>query len=339
MFNQININMKIMTKFKFWMLAILIVPFLVVSCDTEEDPPEINEAEVLIEYMENPGSPAANYGNSGLAIKSAEATHAGIVAGTVLAIDIRSATDFTDLGHIPEAINMPAADVRAYIDGNDLSAYTEIHIVCYSGQTASWLTSLLQLAGYKNVYSMKFGMSAWHQDFDVWSSKTNNEKATLFVATSTDKGPEGDLPILTTGYETGADIFEARFAAVLAEGFGPAAVTNAEVYGDLAGYYIINYWPELEYVDPGHIDGAVQYTPNESLSLDTFLETLPTNKPIAVYCYTGQNSARIAAYLRVMGYNAKSVKFGCNAMIYDEMTKGTWSEAAIMGYAHTGMTK
>jgi rhodanese-related sulfurtransferase len=229
-------------------------------------------------------------------------------------------------------VNVTAADVRAHIDATDLSAYDEIHIVCYSGQTASWLTALLQLAGYDNVYSMKFGMSAWHADFDVWSGKTNNEKATLFSATPTDKGAEGDLPILTTGFETGEEIFEARFDAVLAEGFGTAAVTNAEVYDNLGNYYIINYWPEAEYNDPGHIDGAMQYTPNVDLALDEALKTLPTNQPIAVYCYTGQNSARIAAYLRIMGYNAKSIKFGCNAMIYDEMTKSKWSEGAIMGY-------
>jgi rhodanese-related sulfurtransferase len=254
-----------------------------------------------------------------------------MVAGTVYAIDIRQDTHFAE-GHIEVAVNVPFADVRAHIDATDLSAYDEIHIVCYSGQTASWLTSLLQLAGYDNVYSMKFGMSAWHADFDVWSSKTNNEKAALFSATPTDKGPEGDLPILTTGFETGEEIFEARFDAVLAEGFGTAAVTNGEVYDNPGDYYIINYWPYEEYIEPGHIDGAMHYTPNADLALDAYLKTLPTDNPIAVYCYTGQNSARIAAYLRIMGYNAKSIKFGSNAMIYDEMTKSKWSAGAIKGY-------
>jgi rhodanese-related sulfurtransferase len=325
--------MKMMTKMKVWMLAVLALSFVVVSCDKDEDPPEIDEAEVLVQYLEDPTSPAANYGNSGLAIKSAEATHSGVVAGTVYPIDIRAAEDFAD-GHIEGAVNVPASDVRAHIDGTDLSAYDEIHIVCYSGQTASWLTCLLQLAGHDNVYSMKFGMSAWHADFDVWSDKTNNEKATFFTSTATDKGPEGDLPALNTGFETGEEIFESRYAAVLADGFGNggATVTNAAVYNDLDGYYIINYWPEAEYLDPGHIEGAVQYTPNEDLALDAYLKTLPTDKTIAVYCYTGQNSARIAAYLKIMGYDAKSIVYGCNAMIYDEMTKSKWSEAAIMGY-------
>ena len=336
MFNQIHMKMKIKTKTKVWMMAIAALSFAVVSCDTEEDPPEINEAEVLIEYMEDPGSPAGNYGNSGLAIKAPSATHTGVVAGVVLPIDIRSADDFAD-GHIQGAVNLSSGAVRDYLDTEDLSAYDEIHIVCYTGQTASWLTSLLQLAGYKDVYSMKWGMSGWHSDFDKWTSNTNSDKATLFTADVTDKGAEGDLPTLTTGFEDGADIFEARFDVVLAEGFGEAAVSQGDVYANLDDYYIINYWPNAEYLDPGHIEGAMQYTPDEDLQLDTYLKTLPTDKAIAVYCYTGQNSARIAAYLRLMGYNAKSLKFGANSMIWSEMTKSTWTPETPMDYDYVGM--
>jgi len=338
MFNQIHIKMKIMTKFKFWMLAILIVPFFMVSCEDDPDPDPVNEAEVLVEYMEDLGSPAANYGNGALAIKSPEATHTGLAAGVVFAIDIRSADDFA-AGHIPgdDVVNVAAADVRDYIDGNDLSAYDEIHIVCYSGQTASWLTSLLQLAGYKNVYSMKWGMSGWHSDFDKWTSNTSNEKATLFTDAVSDKAEAGDLPVLSTGYETEEEIFEARFDAVLAEGFGAAAISNGDVYANLDNYYIINYWPNAEYLDPGHIEGAIQYTPSEDLPLDAYLTTLPTDKTIVVYDYTGQNSAKIAAYLKIVGYDAKSLKFGANSMIYDEMTKSVWTPAIPMEYSYVGL--
>lgn len=323
--------MKIMTKFKFWMLSILIVPFFLVSCDKEEDPPEINEAEVLVQYMEDPASPAANYGNGALAIKSAEAVHTLMAAGKVYLIDIRSATDWA-AGHIEGSVNLAAGEVRAHLDETDLSAYDEVSIICYTGQTASWLTSLLQLAGYKDVYSMKWGMSGWHSDFDRWTANTNSDKTTLFVSTVTDKGPEGELPLLTTGFETGEEIFEARFDAVLAEGFGSAAIASSAVYDNLDNYFIINYWPNEEYLDPGHIEGAMQYTPNADLALNAALKTLPTDKTVVVYCYTGQNSARIAAYLRLMGYDAKSLKFGANSLIWSEMTKSKWTEAAPMEY-------
>ncbi len=323
--------MKIMTKTRVWMLAILFISFFVVSCDKEEDPVEINEAELLVKWMESATSPAANYGNSALAIKSAEAVHTAMAADKVYIIDIRSAVDWA-AGHIEGSVNLAAGDVRDHIDATDLSAYDEISIVCYSGQTASWLTCLLQLAGYKDVYSMAFGMSSWHADFDKWSGNISNEKATLFTADVTAKAEEGELPTLTTGFETAEEIFDAQWDAVLGDGFGAAAISNADVYANLDDYYIINYWPNAEYLDPGHIEGAMQYTPNVDLALDEALKTLPTDKTIVVYCYTGQNSARIATYLRVLGYDAKSLKFGANGMIHDEMEGHTWSEGAIMGY-------
>jgi rhodanese-related sulfurtransferase len=335
MLNKTHIKMRNILKFKFWMLAILITPFFLASCDNEEEePPAINEAEVLVNYLEDPTSPAANYGNSGLAIKSAEAVHTLLAAGKVTVIDIRSSTDFDD-GHIDGAVNMPAGDVRDYIDG--LASYDEISIVCYTGQTASWLTSLLQLAGYKDVYSMKWGMSGWHSDFDKWTANTNSDKVTLFKNEVTEKGAEGDLPTLSTGFEEGADIFEARFDVVLAEGFGPAAISQGDVYANLDNYYIINYWPNDYYLDPGHIEGAMQYTPNVDLASDAALKTLPTDKTVVVYCFTGQNSARIAAYLRIIGYDAKSLKFGANSMIWSDMPASKWTDAAPMEYDYVGM--
>ena len=80
-------------------------------------------------------------------------------ADRVTIIDIRSEADFED-GHIEGAVNLAPGAVRATLMVWT-QRYNEISIVCYTGQTASWLTSLLQLAGYKNVYSMTCGMSGW----------------------------------------------------------------------------------------------------------------------------------------------------------------------------------
>ncbi|MDF1575370.1 MAG: rhodanese-like domain-containing protein [Bacteroidales bacterium] len=242
--------MKSKTKTKVWMLAILFISFFVVSCEKENepDPDPINEAELLVEWLESPTSPAANYGNSGLAIKSAEAVHTLDAADQVTIIDIRSAADFDD-GHIAGAVNLAPGEVRNYIDG--LASYNEISIVCYTGQTASWLTCLLQLAGYKDVYSMGFGMSAWAEYFDKWSANTASIRD--FVSDVSPKGDETELPTLSTGFETAEEIFDARWETILAEGFGAAAISNSEVYDNLDNYYIINYWPGAEYLDPGQM--------------------------------------------------------------------------------------
>lgn len=324
-----------MTKTKVWMLAILFISFFVVSCEKDNDEP-LNEAEVLIEYLESIDSPLGKYyvNNTMPAITSATDVKTMMATNAVYIIDIRAADDFAD-GHIEGAHNVAAGDVLSHVEGINTEDYDKVVIVCYSGQTAAWATSILQLMGYDNVYSMLFGMCSWNAHFaNSWNSNTSNMYATQFTSDATDKGAEGDLPELSTGMETGQEILESRVATVLSEGFGGggASITAATVFGAPDNYYIINYWPEAEYTDPGHIPGAIQYTPKQSIALDADLKTLPTDKTIVVYCYTGQNSANLTAYLKVIGYDAKSLLFGTNGMIYNEMTKSKWSTDAIMGY-------
>ena len=317
---------------KLWMLSILFLAFFAVSCEEEEpiveDP--ISEALVLAEYLESPAG--GDYANTAMgAYVTAEGVKTLMATGGVYIIDIRSIETFAT-GHIEGAVNLAAADVLAHLDGMDVSGYDKVAIVCYSGQTAAWLNNILRISGYDNAFSMKWGMSSWNADFDVWTGKPSNEYATQFKTEAYPKGEAGSLPSLSTGETEGAAIMDARIDVVLAEGFGEAAITADAVYANLDNYYIVNYWSDAHYTDPGHIEGAMQYTPKMSMGLDTDLTSLPTDKTIVVYCYTGQTSANLASYLRVLGYDAKSLKFGANSMIYDEMPAAQWSEAQIMGY-------
>lgn len=315
---------------KIWMLAILFLAFAATSCSDDEDP--VNEAQVLAEYLESPDG-GGDYANTAMgAYVSAEGVKTLMATGGVYIVDIRAAADFAK-GHIEGANNVPAADVLAHLDGMDVSGYDKVAIVCYSGQTAAWLNNILRISGYDNAYSMKWGMTSWHADFDKWSSNTSNFATAFFTTDAFPKGEAGNLPSLSTGETEGEAIMDARIDVVLAEGFGAAAITAAAVYESLDDYYIVNYWSDAHYMDPGHIDGAMQYTPKESMALDMDLKTLPTDKTIVVYCYTGQTSANLASYLRVMGYDAKSLKFGANSMIYDNMPAAQWNaETQIMGY-------
>jgi len=300
------------------------------------------EAEILVNYLESANSPYGKYYvNTDMpAIISAEGVKTLMATQDVYIIDIRAA-DAYDTAHIEGAVNVAAGEVLNHIEATDLSGYSDIVIVCYTGQTAAWVTSLCRLAGYDNVSSMKWGMCSWHDDFaGPWKSNTSNAAWALdFDQVAVAKGAEGSLPNLTTGFETGQEILEARLDAVLAEGFGAAAIGNSTVLDNKEDYYIVNYWPEAEYLDPGHIIGARQYTPKSDIALDAALKTLPVDKTIVVYCYTGQNSANLAAYLRLIGYDAKSLKFGTNGMIYDHMTKSKWVDTEAKGYDYWTPTK
>ena len=323
-----------MNKTRVWMLAILFISFFVVSCDKEDDPVEVNEAEVLIEWLESTDSPYGKYYvNTDMgSYTTADQLHGLMVADKAYVIDIRKAVDY-DAGHIEGAVNYAAADVADHIDSEDLSAYDDIVIACYSGQEAAWLTCLLSLQGQKDISSLKFGMCSWNPaTANAWNGAISNEKATLFTTDVTEKGPEGDLPDLGTGKETAAEIFDVQMEKMISGGFGAIAIDVTQLYDNLDNYYIINRWPETEYMSVGHVVGAIQDTPQQDFALDAYLETLPTDKTIVVYCYTGQGSANLVAYLSLVGYDAKSLKYGTNAMIHDEMTKSAWGPALIKDY-------
>jgi rhodanese-related sulfurtransferase len=77
-----------------------------------------------------------------------------------LVLDIRSATDYA-LGHIPGAVNVPFAVVAK---PENLVLYPTdkpILVVCYTGQTASMTTAILNVLGY-DAFALRFGMMSWN---------------------------------------------------------------------------------------------------------------------------------------------------------------------------------
>jgi rhodanese-related sulfurtransferase len=321
MFNKLKTNK--MNRKHFLLLSIFFAFFVFVSCEKDEAEPKINEAEVLATYLESTESPLGkDFVNIDMpTIISAVDLKTANEAGQAYIIDIRSAADFA-LGHITNAHNVALADLLTYVESVDLTPYTKLAIVCYTGQTAGFATSLLRLMGYSKAFSLKWGMCSWHADFaSRWNTAVTNGNSysSQFTSTATAKNAIGELPVLATGKKTGQEILEARVAAILTEGFTPASISNTIVFTALSNYYIVNYWPAAQYADPGHIPGAIQYTPKESIKLAVDLKTLPTDKPVVVYCYSGQTSAFLAAYLRLLGYDAKSLLYGTNGMIVDKM--------------------
>jgi rhodanese-related sulfurtransferase len=328
-----------MMKKYYLFLSILFAAFVLTSsCKDENVTPEpvINEAEVLVTYLET-----TDYVNTGLPslITAADLNTANNL-GDVYIVDIRSEADF-NLGHISNAHNVTPANVFSHLEGvSNLNDYEKIAIVCYTGQTAGFYTGLLRIMGYTNAFSLKFGMASWHPDFSSkWTTNQSNTYHSQFTTTVTEKDVMGELPVLNTGKTTGEEILDARLTTVLTEGFDAAKITNATVFGNLSNYYIVNYWPANHYAAPGHIPGAIQYTPKETMKLAADLKKLPAGKEIVVYCYSGQTSAFLVGYLRLLGYNAKSLLFGTNGMILDDMVaNGTMSgsifTAPIEGYTY-----
>jgi len=305
---------------------LLILPILFIGCKKDENPveptPQINEAEVLAQYLEANG----DYLNTAApALTTAEQLNTDLLTkpDKIHVIDIRSQADYETKGHIKGAVRVDLKNIVTYLKGlANASSYEKIVIACYSGQTASYATALLRVLGYTNVSALKWGMSSWNAACSTsWNQGSGyGNNYTNFETKDNPKPAAGSLPTLSTGKTTGKDILEARVNALLssADPFGDVKIAWNTVTGALSNYYIVNYWSKTDY-DKGHLPGAIQYTPKADLKLSAFLKTLPTNKPVVVYCFTGQTSANVAAILKLLGYDAKTLLYGVNIMNYDWM--------------------
>jgi len=243
-------------------------------------------------------------------------------------IDIRSGSDFT-AGHIANSVSSTLGDVlttAANADGH------KIAVVCYTGQTASHAVVALRLSGYPDAVVMKWGMSGWNATQDHWTGGCGDAATTLGnweaapgnLATNIEFGD----PVITSSKTTGADLLAEGVSNLLAGGFNK--ITNADVLDDPSKYFINNYWAEADVTHYGHIKGAYRILP---LTLENGeYKYLPSDKTIVTYCWTGQTSSMVTAYLKVLGYDVKSLLFGTNGMIHSDLQSHKWNVSIAKNY-------
>ncbi|MFK5879328.1 MAG: rhodanese-like domain-containing protein [Flavobacteriaceae bacterium] len=273
-----------------------------------------NEFEVLLEYMETNG----NFINTdaSTAIINADEVKKNYKSSSYLLIDIRSDSWF-EFGHIKNAKNVKAANLLTYFESEiNPSDFDKIVMICYSGQSAAYYTGLLRIAGYDNVFSMKWGMSSWRTDFaeNSWTKNTTNNFADELELTTNIKSDIGSYPIINTGETEAKDILRVRLEKAFATPYKEYIVKSPEVFENLNDYYIVNY-NTVDVYDNGHIPGAIQYEPSTSLSSAIDLNTLPADKKIAIYCLTGQRAAHVVAYLNILGYDTSNIAYGANSFM------------------------
>ncbi len=107
---------------------------------------------------------------------------------------------------------------------------------------------------------------------------------------------------------------------MLANGF--KGETAANVLTNPGNYFINNYWTTTDVQTYGHISGAYRVNP---LTIENNeIKNLNPAKTIITYCWTGQTSSMVTAYLNILGYNALSLKFGANGLINDDLLLNKW---------------
>ncbi len=95
----------------------------------------------------------------------------------VFLLDIRSAKDFEQVGHIEGAVNIPFKDLAKDENLVKLPQDKKIIVICYTGNTAAQATMILRLLDY-DAAVLKFGSMGW--------SKTPNTDSFITYITNPD---------------------------------------------------------------------------------------------------------------------------------------------------------
>lgn len=217
-------------------------------------------------------------------------------------LDVRRPADYAK-GHLKGAVNLSFFDMSIPEALEKLPDDKPVMIYCYTGQTASQVTVLLNIAGKmgKNIQS----------GFNNAIAKTEGHEALLDRTAA-------ELPRET--YAVDADVKKAVTAyfeeknALDGTPFANFNVTpktvKAIVEEQNDDYLILSVRRADDYAK-GHVPTAANVPFGQGM--EEGLAKLPRDKKIVVYCYTGQTSSQTMAVLRMMGYEAYSMSGGMNA--------------------------
>ncbi|MCX6151946.1 MAG: rhodanese-like domain-containing protein [Ignavibacteriales bacterium] len=249
-----------------------------------------------------------------------------------LIIDIREKTQFVN-GHIEGSKNIQPKDLLTFLKSINSSEFPKIVIVSKSGQDAAFITCLLRLWGLNNVYSLNFGIAQWNKSLsDDWIKARSHYSVRNNNDFTYSKNSFYSLPGINYSDDTFPieNKLEERITLLLGEGYDPVKTTLKETFTNyfdyglnkFTGCYVMCYGPEFLYVGgainmygpAGHPAGSVFYNPISDLKSTSYLQTIPSDKPVVIYSLNGQQGAFLAAYLRLLGYDAKNIAFGSWSM-------------------------
>ena len=297
----------------FFLLAL--VPLLVFTACKDEDPvPVTDDFNTLKTHLVTNNLDLPDILNGWIEGVSAEAD-ADTWADSYYILDLRAADAF-NAGHIKGAVNTTLTNLLT--DAANAGG-KPIRIVCYTGQSAGHALVALRLSGYDDAKVLKFGMSQWGMDTSgPWANNVGDAAVghSQWRNQAQIRAKEQfNYAAFNAQNSDGAAMLQERVNAMLQNGF--QGVANADVLGNPDGFFINNYWAEDDTNKYGHIEGSYRIQPL-SFAAGT-IKNLDPDATVVTYCWTGQTSSVVTAYLTVLGYDAKSLKFGCNGMIYSEL--------------------
>lgn len=201
----------------------------------------------------------------------------------VYVLSVRSKAHF-DEGHIIGADHI-AFGKDMHLEFSKIPQDKPVYVYCYSGQTAGQVVAGLKLLGYE-AYSLNGGMGVGANAPLGWVNKGYPVHFVEEAAINYFKNFESSNIIPAADVLASMDAGEVMFIL---------DIRQTDVY------------------EQGHLKGAVSAPWNAELG--QVLDYLPMDKPVYVYCYTGQTAGQAVALFRMAGIDAKSIRYGFNREI------------------------
>lgn len=261
--------------------------------DTQE-PADNNEAEATDVVKESATAYFAEFPDDKHMINVPD-LFAKIDAGEeMIIIDIRRPEDYAE-GHLKGAWNIPYANVAEFL--TKIPDDTPLFVNCYSGQTSSQTVALLNIAG-KYATNIQGGFNGGISTTEGYEAYVDTEEVTIPEETY-----QVDEAIVAAIADYYADATSNTFSSF---NFPPESL--AELVDAKSEDYTILSIRSAEDYAKGHIEGAINIPFGKGMQ-ERFSE-IPTDKPVVVYCYSGQTSSQTMAVLRMLGYEAYSLAGG-----------------------------
>lgn len=224
-------------------------------------------------------------------------------------LDIRSAEDYAK-GHVKGAVNAPFGPaIAASLD--KLPSDKPIMLYCYTGQTAGQAVATLNMAGF-NTRSVNLGWNLGISKVEGAADITETAANDFAAGAASEVNPEIKAAI-TAYYDGLAAVKDTTYALYkISEDNAKKALDEKD-----ANVMFLSIRSAEDYAK-GHVEGAANIPFGKGM--EQLFNTLPKDKKIIVYCYTGQTAGQTVAALRLLGYDAVSMNFGMGT----QATPGGW---------------
>lgn len=211
-------------------------------------------------------------------------------------MDLRSAEDYAK-GHVKGAVNVPfGSDIAKALE--QIPDNQPVLVYCYTGQTASQATALLNVAG-KPATNVRSGFKDLSAD----------ENFAALSATAPTALPNAAYPVDEQVAKAIADYFAEMEAETDYKKFNASPKQVKELSDSEDSSVEIVSVRKAEDYAKGHIKGAKLNIPFGK-GMQAQFDKLPKDKKIIVYCYSGQTASQTLAILRLLGYDAYSMSGG-----------------------------